>query len=111
MGLLKRLFVSLLLASSLVSAPQKPSSTPPQDTANEAWQKEFDDIASKTQDAMTLSVDELKTLVQRCDALAPRLEKLDETPKKVYQRRLKQCRGLFAYVLESKQESQRKEKP
>ena len=111
MGVLKRLVISLLLASALVSAPQRPSSTPSQDTANESWQKEFDDICSKTQDAMTFSVEELKALLQRCDALAPRLEKLDETRKKVYQRRLKQCRGLFAYVLESKQESQRKEKP
>ena len=111
MGVLKRLVISLFLASSLVSAPQKPSSPPSQDTSNEAWQKEFDDICSKTQDAMTFSVDELKALVKRCDALVPRLEKLDETRKKVYLRRLKQCRGLFEYVLESKQESQPKEKP
>ncbi len=109
MVVLKRLVISLLLASSLASAPQKPSSPP--DSANQSWQKEFDDICSKTQDAMTFSVDELKALVKRCDALAPRLEKLDETQKKVYLRRLKQCRGLFAYVLESKQESQPKEKP
>jgi len=111
MGVLRRLVISLLLAPALVSAPQKPSSPPSQDAVNEAWQKEFDDICSKTQDAMTFSVDELKTLLKRCDALAPRLEKLDETRKKVYLRRLKQCRGLFEYVLESKQESQPKEKP
>ena len=110
MGVLRRLVISLLVASALVPASQKPS-PPPQDSAGEAWQKEFDDICSKTQDAMTFSVDELKALVKRCDALAPRLEKLDETRKKVYLRRLKQCRGLFEYVLESKQESQQKEKP
>jgi len=40
--------------------------------------------------------------VQRCDALEPRIEKLDESRRKVYSRRLKQCRGLYAYVLESK---------
>lgn len=68
----------------------------------EAWQKEFEDVCSKTQDAMIFSVEELKTLVQRCDALEPKIEKLDETRRKVYLKRLRQCRGLFAYVLESK---------
>ncbi len=68
----------------------------------EAWQQEFDRVCSKTTDAMSLTVDELKSLLQRCVALEPRIEKLDETRRKVYSRRLKQCRGLYAYVLESK---------
>jgi len=68
----------------------------------EAWQQEFDEICSKTQDAMTLTVEELKVLIQRCDALEPRIQKLDETRRKLYLRRLQQCRGLYAYVLESK---------
>jgi hypothetical protein len=70
--------------------------------APEAWQKEFDEICGKTQDAMIFSAAEVKLLVQRCDALEPQIEKLDDTRKKVYLKRLKQCRGLFAYVLESK---------
>jgi hypothetical protein len=44
----------------------------------------------------------LKSLIQRCDTLEPKIEKLDDTRRKVYLRRLKQCRGLYAYVLESK---------
>lgn len=71
-------------------------------SANEEWQKEFDEICSKTQDAMSYSVDELASLVRRCDALMTPLEKLDETRRKVYVKRLKNCRGLYAYVLESK---------
>lgn len=70
--------------------------------ASESWQKEFEEVCSKTQDAMSFSPAELKTLIQRCDALEPQIEKLDETRKKVYLRQLRQCRGLFAYVLESK---------
>jgi len=54
---------------------------------------------------MLLTKDELKDLVGRCDALVPRLPKLDETRRKVYARRLEQCRGLFAYVLDSKKNS------
>jgi hypothetical protein len=70
--------------------------------SSEAWQPEFDDVCSKTQDAMTFSAGELTALVQRCDALRPQIEKLDETQRKVYLGRLRMCRGLYAYVLDSK---------
>ena len=70
--------------------------------AQEAWQKEFDEVCSKTQDAMTFSPKELTVLIQRCDALLPQIEKLDDTRKKVYMGRLRMCRGLYAYVLDSK---------
>jgi len=52
---------------------------------------------------MTLLLEELASLIDRCDALRPKIEKLDETPKKVYLKRLRMCRGLYVYVLESKQ--------
>jgi hypothetical protein len=66
------------------------------------WKKEFEDICSKTQDSMSFTPDELKSLVGRCDALKLRIEKLDETQKKVYLKRLQMCRDLLAFVLESK---------
>jgi hypothetical protein len=86
-------------------APQeetKQENTKQETTKAEPWLQEFDQVCGKTQDAMSLTVDELKSLVMRCDTLEPKIEKLDETRRKVYQRRLKQCRGLYAYVLESK---------
>jgi polyhydroxyalkanoate synthesis regulator phasin len=79
------------------------SSTSQSAPAQEAWQKEFDDICSKTQDAMTFSPEELASLLSRCDALLPQIEKLDATRKKVYQGRLRMCRGFYRYVLDSKQ--------
>ena len=78
-----------------------------QANAVEPWQKEFDDVCSKTEDAMTFPVDELKSLVERCDRLEPQIQQLDETRKRVYLRRLSQCRGLFAYVLEAKQKDKK----
>jgi hypothetical protein len=69
----------------------------------ETWRKEFDDVCSKTEDSTTLSLEELAALIARCDALRPQIEKLEETPKKVYLKRLGTCRGLYAYVLEYKQ--------
>lgn len=104
---LKRFTILFLLGAAVLSIAQKPSSNSAPPAAAESWQKEFEDVCSKTQDAMVFSVTELKALVQRCDALAPQIEKLDETRKKVYLRRLRQCRGLFAYVLDAKQKDKK----
>jgi len=70
--------------------------------AQDTWRKEFNDVCSKTQDAMTFSQEELTDLIRRCDALLPQIEKLDESQKKVYMGRLRMCRGLYAYVLDAK---------
>ncbi len=70
--------------------------------AAEGWRAEFDDICARTQDAMTLSSDELKGLVARCDALKPSIDKLDDSQKKVFARRLQQCRDLYQFVLDSR---------
>ena len=102
---------AMLLSTGLaavggVLAIGQASSSRSQSTARqEGWRKEFDDICSKTQDAMTVSKEELTVLISRCDALKPKLEKLDETRKKVYLERLRMCRGLYAYVLESKEKN------
>jgi hypothetical protein len=99
-------FLGILLSMGLTGGvcaanePLAPSAQAP--TPPEAWQKEFDDICSKTQDAMTFSQDELASLIQRCDALLPQIQKLDDTQKKVYTGRIRMCRGLYAYVLDSK---------
>jgi hypothetical protein len=71
--------------------------------AQDDWKTEFEAVCSKTQDPAALSPDELKNLVDRCDKLRPRIEKLDETQRKVYLKRLQMCRDLFAFVLESKE--------
>jgi hypothetical protein len=102
------IFVSLLVCASLWPLRVEAQSNPPAQTntaEQQAFQHEFDDTCSRTQDAMLLTNDELKDLVRRCDALVPKLTKLDETQRKVYKRRLEQCRGLFAYVLDTKKDS------
>jgi hypothetical protein len=70
--------------------------------AQEDWKKEFDDVCSKTQDAMLLTDDELRSLVGRCDKLKPSIEGLDEAQKKVYLKRLAMCRNLYEFVLKSR---------
>jgi hypothetical protein len=96
------MIMALLLTGA--AAFGEPGSCPPQSApAQETWQKEFDDVCSKTQDAMSFSQEELASLISRCDALRPQIEKLDETRKRVFLGRLRMCRGLYAYVLDAKQ--------
>ena len=73
--------------------------------AQDDWKKEFEDICSRTDDAMSFSKDELKSLIARCEKLKSVIEKLDESTKKVYLRRLQLCRDLFVFVLESKEKN------
>ena len=73
-----------------------------QDSA-EDWKLEFDDICSKTDDAMAYTEDELKQLVLRCDSLRPRIEALGETQRKVYLKRLQSCRDLYIFVIQTKE--------
>jgi hypothetical protein len=71
--------------------------------AQDDWKTEFETVCAKTQDPGALSDNELKELVQRCDKLKPLMEKLDETQRKVYLKRLQMCRNLFVFVLESRE--------
>jgi len=68
------------------------------------WKQEFDGVCAMTQDAMALSIEELDSLIKRCDALKSRIEKLDESTRKVYLRRLERCRDLYLFVLDSKRQ-------
>lgn len=52
---------------------------------------------------MTLTAEELKNLVARCDKLKPLIEKLDETEKKVFLKKLHNCKDMYLFVLESKE--------
>jgi hypothetical protein len=70
--------------------------------SGEGWKEEFESVCSRTDAAMTLSTEELKDLVGRCDRLKERIESEEESTRRVYLRRLKSCRDLYLYVLESR---------
>lgn len=74
--------------------------------AEEAWKAEFDETCSKTTQTMTMSVDELKKLVDRCDALQKVIETQEASVRKVYLKRLQLCRNLYSYMLDYKKEAQ-----
>jgi hypothetical protein len=70
--------------------------------AEGGWKAEFESVCSNTDRAMVLTQDELKDFIARCDRLTPLIEAEDESARRVYQKRLKMCKDLFVYMLESK---------
>lgn len=73
--------------------------------AMDDWKTEFNAICGKTQNALAFSAAELNGLIARCDALKPRIEKLDDsqaTERKVFLQRLKMCREFYAFALGAK---------
>ncbi len=103
---MKKVVTAFLAAVSLTffsSAPEGLRIIYNQAFAQDDWKTEFETVCARTQEAAGMSRDELKNLVDRCDKLRPRIEKLDETQRKVYLKRLRMCRDLYAFVLESKE--------
>jgi hypothetical protein len=72
----------------------------------EEWKAEFEAVCSKTDSLMDMSEDELSALLERCDKLMIGMEGENETVRKVNGRRLKNCRDLIRFMLDSKQASQ-----
>jgi hypothetical protein len=103
---LHRIAVSLSIAAAAIAFLPSGSLrffSPGAAHAQEDWRPEFDSICSKTQDADTLTIEELKELINRCDALKPRIEKLEESHRKVALKRLQMCKDLFVFILQSKE--------
>src|SRR6266545_4214349 len=69
--------------------------------AEDAWLPDFDDICGKTQDAGSMTREELTAFVAKCDKVRAAIENSDNPQKKVYLFRLEKCRKLFAFMLES----------
>ena len=71
--------------------------------AKDDWRKEFDDVCSRTQDAMALQSEELRSLVARCDELKAAVDRLEESQRKVFSKRLRDCRAVYQFVLDSRE--------
>jgi hypothetical protein len=100
----------LVIAGGLISlspfdwASCRTPFTPLHAWAEENWKEELAALCGKSNDAMGMSIEELKALISGCDKLKPIIEAQDESTRKVYGKRLKMCRELYVYVLESKEQ-------
>ena len=104
MRMLARVAAALACGAALLADPAGPAGGSPvaQARAEEEWFSEFEAVCARTQDAMTLSDEELRGLVGRCDELKPKIEALDPSRRKVWSKRLQQCRDLYQFVLDSR---------
>lgn len=67
-----------------------------------SFKHEFEDICSRTSEAESLAIEELNMLIVRCDKLRTLIEKEGDPERTIYLKRLRMCKDLFVYVLESK---------
>lgn len=76
--------------------------------AQDDWKQEYAAVCAKTQNAMILTPEELKSYIDRCDTLLGHISKLEgpkaATEKKVYTKRVKMCRDLYDFALKYKEE-------
>lgn len=100
-----RRVVCYLLMAMLLSAGCETmrSSTALAVEAAPEWKAEFDAVCGQTDNAAAMSVADLKKALAQCDALQPKIEALEATPRKIYLKRLKMCRNLYTYLLEGKE--------
>ena len=70
--------------------------------AAETWRDSFDDVCGKVPIAGDLSEKELADLITKADAVLPEIQKSDDAAKKVFIKRLKNCRGVFEFMLDTK---------
>lgn len=92
----------IFLVSFTITADLSGSSLITAAFGEEAWKEKLMGLCAKTDIAMTLSPQELKELIAGCEKLQPVIDALGESPRKVYGKRLKMCKDLFIYVLETK---------
>ena len=75
--------------------------------AQDDWKQEYSSVCAKTQNAMNLTPEELKSYIDRCDKMLALINELEgekaATEKKVYTKRVKMCRELYQFALEYKE--------
>ena len=93
----KGFIVACLLTLAMVSAA----------SAQDSWKPSFEEICSKVQATDNLSTAELAALIEKADKLAPVIQASDSPSKKVYILRLKKCRSLFEFIIDTKKSSEK----
>jgi hypothetical protein len=70
--------------------------------AAETWKETFEDVCSKVDASQTMGIKELETLIERADKLQPEIQRSEDPAKKIYLKRLKNCRSIFEFTIDSK---------
>lgn len=70
--------------------------------AQEDWKTAFDEVCSKVQGADSLSQQEIEDMLKKSDRILPQIQASSDPGKKVYITRLKRCRGVYEFMLDTK---------
>ncbi len=62
----------------------------------------FNELCGRTETAETLPVEEIASMIARCDSLMDTVRQSTHPKKKVLLFRLKKCRNFLEYILETK---------
>ena len=89
-----RIIVAMALFASLLALPSAAG-------AQDQWKEEFKRICSYTYASNTLSDEEIETLIKHSDVLIEKLKALDAPEAKVYIFRLKKCRNMYRYIIDT----------
>jgi sialic acid synthase SpsE len=76
--------------------------------AVEPWRTDFNEACGKADEAMTLSLQELKALVEKCNRVVKALAAEDESVRKVFLKRVQMCRNLYVFMVETKEQQPKK---
>lgn len=62
----------------------------------------FEKVCAQVDASQNLNTKEISSLIEQIDALRPEMEKSEDPAKKLYLQRIKKCRSVYEFVLESK---------
>ncbi len=92
---MERIIVAMALFAALLASPSAAG-------AQDQWKEEFKRLCSYTVSSDTLSDEEIETLIKDSDVLIEKLEALDAPEVKVYIFRLKKCRNMYRFIIDTK---------
>lgn len=73
--------------------------------AAENWKETFDLVCGSVQGAESMSEKEISAMLEKADKLMPVIQASDDPAKKVYLKRLKSCRGVYEFMLDTRKGS------
>jgi hypothetical protein len=94
----KRLFVFIVACLLAVTAAAPAF-------CEENWRASFNDLCSKVDASSSMTVQDLTILIERVDKLVPEIQASSDPSKKIFLQRIKKCRSLFEFMIESKKGS------
>ncbi len=90
-----RIIVVMALFAFLLSLPSDA-------VAQDQWKEQFNRICNYTDISDTLNDEELNALIKDSDVLIDKLETLDMPEAKVYIFRLKKCRNMYRFIIDTR---------